>query len=250
MRSDSAQGKPSDAALRSSDASSLRSTNHYFSERPASAGGRRVFTAELRGFEIRLATEAGVFSREGVDRGTRLLIKHMEVRPTDRFLDLGCGYGVVGIVAAKLAPQGQVTLVDINERAVALARENLSLNEIGNAEALQGDGLAPVSGRVFDVIALNPPIRAGLAVVYSLIEQARGRLAGTGTAGFSLPASVLTLGSPAEACATRGGEASRFYLVGRTKQGVLRIGEKMRQVYGNAEEVAKGGGYRVYLSVL
>jgi len=207
MPFDCAQDKPSD---------------HYFSERPASAGGRRVLTTELRGFEIRLVTEAGVFSRESVDRGTRLLIKHMEVGPTDRFLDLGCGYGVVGVVAARLAPQGHVTLVDINERAVALARENLAGNGMTNAEALQGDGFAPVADRVFDVIALNPPIRAGLAVVYSLIEQAHAQLAPGG----------------------------RFYLVGRTKQGVLRIAEKMRQGFGNAEEVAKGGGYRLYLSVL
>jgi len=195
-------------------------SDHYFSQRPASTGGRRVFTAELRGFEIRLVTEAGVFSREGVDRGTRLLIKHMEVGQADRFLDLGCGYGVVGVVAAKLAPQGQVTLVDINERAVALARENLQANGIANAEALQGDGFAPVANRVFDVIALNPPIRAGLAVVKRLIEQASVHLAPGGS----------------------------FYLVGRTRQGVLRIAEKMNQVFGNAEEVAKGGGYRLYLS--
>ena len=197
-------------------------SDHYFSERPASAGGRQVFTTELRGFELSLITEAGVFSRERVDRGTRLLIKHMQVGPTDRFLDLGCGYGVVGIVAGKLAPEGHVTLIDINQRAVALARENLKANDIINAEALQGDGFAPVADRVFDVIALNPPIRAGLTVVNQLIEQAHSHLAPGG----------------------------RFCLVGRTKQGVLRIAEKMRQVFGNAEEVAKGGGYRLYVSVL
>jgi 16S rRNA (guanine1207-N2)-methyltransferase len=197
-------------------------SDHYFSERPASAGGRRVVTTELRGFDLTLITAAGVFARDRVDRGTRLLVKHMQVRPTDRFLDLGCGYGVVGIVAAKLAAEGHVTLIDINQRAVALARENLAANGITNAEALQGDGFAPIADRVFDVIALNPPIRAGLAVVNQLIEQAHSHLAPGG----------------------------HFYLVGRTKQGVLRIAEKMRQVFGNAEEVAKGGGYRLYVSVL
>ncbi len=195
-------------------------SDHYFSERPAAAGGRHVFTAELRGFELQLVSEAGVFSRERVDRGTRLLVKHFEVKPADRFLDLGCGYGVVGVIAAKLAPEGQVTLVDINQRAVELARENVRGNGIGNAEALQGDGFAPVPDRVFDVIALNPPIRAGLRVVHQLIEQAHDHLAPGG----------------------------RFYLVGRTRQGVVRIAEKMRQVYGMAEEVAKGGGYRLYVS--
>jgi 16S rRNA (guanine1207-N2)-methyltransferase len=197
-------------------------SDHYFTERPTSTGGRHTFTTELRGFEVQLVTEAGVFSRERVDRGTRLLIKHIEVRPTDRFLDLGCGYGAVGVIAAKLAPEGHVTLVDINQRAVELARQNIRANGIGNAEALQGDGFAPVADRVFDAIALNPPIRAGLAVVHQLIEQADAHLVPGG----------------------------RFYLVGRTKQGVMRIAEKMRGVFGNAEEVAKGGGFRLYVSVL
>jgi 16S rRNA (guanine1207-N2)-methyltransferase len=231
MPFDCAQDKPSD---------------HYFSERPASAGGRHVLTTELRGFELTLVTEAGVFSRQGVDRGTRLLIKHMEVGPADRFIDLGCGYGVVGVVAARLAPQGHVTLIDINQRAVALARENLRANGITNAEALQGDGFAPIAGRIFDVIALNPPIRAGLAVVNQLIEQAHAHLPHMGTAGFSLHPTLTTPSPDLER--GKGGQVPRFYLVGRTKQGVLRIAQKMRQVFGNAEEVAKGGGYRLYVS--
>ena len=197
-------------------------SDHYFTEHPSSPGARRALTATLRGFELHLVTEAGVFSRDRIDPGTALLIKRMEVLPADRILDLGCGYGVVGIVAAKLAPEGHVTLIDINERAVALARENLKANDIANAEALQGSGFAPVAGRVFDLIALNPPIRAGLSVVHQLIEQAHAHLATGG----------------------------RFYLVGRTKQGVVRISQKMHQVFGSVEEVAKGGGYRLYVSVL
>jgi len=229
-------------------------TDHYFTERPSSPGARRALAATLRGFELHLITEAGVFSRDRVDPGTALLIKHMDVQPADRCLDLGCGYGVVGIIAAKLSAQGHVTLVDINERAVALARENLKANSITNAEALQGHGFAPVADRVFDVIALNPPIRAGLAVVHQLIEQAHAHLASTGTAGFSLQPTVITPSPDSPRAQSRGlergkgGEVPRLYLVGRTKQGVVRLAEKMRQVFGNAEEVAKGGGYRLYVS--
>ena len=211
-------------------------SDHYFTERPSSSGARRALTATLRGFELRLVTEAGVFSRERVDPGTALLIRHMKVQPADRCLDLGCGYGVVGIIAAKLAAEGHVILVDINERAVALAGENLKANGITNAEALQGSGFAPVADRVFDVIALNPPIRAGLAVVHQLIEQAHAHLA----SGQSSPSPCTERG--------KGGEVPRLYLVGRTKQGGVRLAEKMRQVFGNAEEVAKGGGYRLYVS--
>jgi len=196
-------------------------SDHYFSEKPAARGGRPyTIETDLRGFTLKLATEAGVFSRQRVDRGTRLLIKHLQVEPTDRLLDLGCGYGVVGVVAALLAPEGRVTLVDINQRAVDLARRNLRLNAVENAEVHHGDGFAPVRGRTFDLIALNPPIRTGLRLVHRLIEEARDHLSAGG----------------------------RFYLVGRTRQGVIRISEKMSQVFGGVEEAAKGGGYRLYVS--
>jgi len=195
-------------------------SEHYFAERPTARGGRRVLTVVLRGQELRLITEAGVFSRRRVDRGTRLLVEHMEIRPTDRVLDLGCGYGVVGLVAARLAPEGYAVLVDINERAVALARESIQANGVENAEARHGDGFAPVAGEAFDVIALNPPIRAGRPAINRLVEHSKQHLHGGG----------------------------RFYLVGRTQQGVLRLAAKMEQVYGGAEEIAKGGGYRLYLS--
>jgi hypothetical protein len=112
------------------------------------------------------------------------------------------------------------------------------------------------------VIALNPPIRAGLAVVHQLIEQAHDRLALPGTAGspagrvegFGLQATITTPSPDSPRAQSRGlergkgGEVPRLYLVGRTKQGVVRLAEKMRQVFGNAEEVAKGGGYRLYVS--
>jgi len=195
-------------------------SDHYFTPRPTARGKRQTFTATLRGRDITLITQPGVFSRTRVDRGTRLLVSHMEVGEEDRFLDLGCGYGATGLVAALLAPEGRVTLVDINERAVELARANLRANGIENAEALPGDGFAPVAGRTFNVITLNPPIRAGLAVVHRLIGESKDHLSPEG----------------------------RFYLVGRTKQGVLRLAQKMTEVFGRAEEVAKGGGYRLYLS--
>jgi len=194
--------------------------DHYFSQRPSARGPARVFSVTLRGEALRIMTMPGVFSRRQVDPGTRLLIEHMEVRPADEFLDLGCGYGVVGLVAARLASRGRVVMVDINERALALARANIEANGLANAEALAGDGFAPVAGRVFDVIALNPPVRAGTSVVHRLIEGAVEHLRPGG----------------------------RFYLVGRTRQGAVRLSEKMRQSFGNAEEIAKGGGYRLYLS--
>ena len=136
----------------------------------------------------------------------------------DGVLDLGCGYGAVGIVLARRAPAARVTLVDINPRAVALAVENIALNDVPNAEALCGDGCAPVAGRTFDVIAMNPPIRAGRAVVLRLIDEAC-------------------------ACLNRTG---RLYLVARTSQGAQTLGRLMGERFARVAEVERGGGYRVY----
>jgi len=195
-------------------------TDHYFLPHPSASGKRRSFTATLHGHEVRLTTETGVFSRERVDPGTRLLIENLKIGPGERLLDLGCGYGVVGIVAALLALDAHVTLVDINERAVELARANLRANNIENAEVLQGDGFTPLAQRTFDAIALNPPIRAGLSVVHRLIEESQHHLSPGG----------------------------RFYLVGRTRQGAVRLAQKMTAVFGEVEELAKRSGYRLYLS--
>ena len=194
---------------------------HYFTRNPTSAGGPRTFSLMVRGYTLLFHTEAGVFSRERLDNGTKLMLQHLQIAPTDRVLDLGCGYGVVGVVAGKLAPQGPIILVDINERAVALARKNLQVNGIDNAEVYQSDGFEAIADQTFDVIALNPPIRTGLAVIYRLIEESAAHLAPGGS----------------------------FYLVGRTQQGVLRLAKKMAKVFGQVEEVAKGGGYRVFVSI-
>jgi 16S rRNA (guanine1207-N2)-methyltransferase len=193
---------------------------HYFTPRPSAGGRREAITTTLRAHSVTLFTEAGVFSRQEVDRGTRLLIKHLQVGPSDIVLDLGCGYGAIGIVAALLAPEGRVTLVDINQRAVDLARENLLANGIENAEVYQSDGFAAIPDSAFDVIALNPPIRAGLTAVHRLIGESVEHLR----------------------------PAGRLYFVGRTRQGVVRIAQKTAEVFGDVQEVGKGGGFRVYLA--
>jgi len=177
-----------------------------------------VVELEFGGRRFQFLTDRGVFSYRGVDRGTRLLLEALEVGPEDEVLDLGCGYGVVGIVAASLAVRGRAVLVDINPRAVELARENARRCGVLNVEVLQGDLYEPVAGRTFDVIATNPPIRAGRAVVRAMVEVA--------------PAHLKPGGS--------------FYLVARTAQGAKTLGRLVAEVFGEAEEVERGGGYRVY----
>ena len=99
-------------------------SDHYYSNKPTSASRRQEFEAVLRGFNFRFISDAGVFSRDGVDYGSRVLIEQMEIMPDAQVLDIGCGYGPIGLTAARLAPQGHVTMIDINERAVELAKHN------------------------------------------------------------------------------------------------------------------------------
>src|SRR4051812_3520224 len=113
---------------------------------------------KLRGFDLRLATQPGVFSDDAVDPGTRLLVEAIHVSPTARVLDLGCGYGPIGIVAAKLATKGEVVLVDSDIRATRLAQRNLELNGVTNATVVLGDGTHDLPPKQkFHVIVSNPP---------------------------------------------------------------------------------------------
>lgn len=195
--------------------------HHYFAPHPASPHRVVEIRATLRGREFRFLTDRGVFSRGRVDRGTRLLIETMEIDPDDTILDLGCGYGPIGLVAASLAPLGRVYLVDVNERAVDLARRNAFLNGLGNVEVRLGDGFAPVSDLRFDVILTNPPIRTGKASVYRLFRDASIHLKPGG----------------------------RFYFVARTSQGAKTLASQVEEIFGNVEELERGGGFRVYRAV-
>lgn len=192
--------------------------SHYFSPVPAASSRPRLVRVHLGGRHFQFRTAAGVFSRGAVDRGTRLLLDVVDPAGADRVLDLGCGYGAIGIIMAARAPRARVVLVDINPRAVALAVENIALNAVTNAEARSGDGCAPVAGFDFDLILINPPIRAGRPVVMRLLREARSCLRPQG----------------------------RLYLVARTGQGARTLGRLMADLYGRVAEVARRGGFRVY----
>src|SRR3989442_13188488 len=104
----------------------------YFARRPASRRRPAEFHVSVRGHAFRFRTDAGVFSRGELDRGTELLLAALEVGPCELIMDLGCGHGALGIVAARLSDGGRVTLTDVNERAVRAGPENPSVNGIAN----------------------------------------------------------------------------------------------------------------------
>ena len=127
---------------------------------------------DLPGSPYTVETRAGVFSRDDLDSGTRLLIDCMEIRPTDHILDWGCGWGALGMIAARLSVKGSATLVDSNIRAVSCAEENLKRNRICNAVVHVGDARVFDRREKFDLIVSNPPFHDGNAAAHPLIEGA------------------------------------------------------------------------------
>lgn len=194
---------------------------HYSSARPTSRRRPVDVSVTVRGLPLTLRTDAGVFSRGSLDRGTELLVEALELGPCELVLDLGCGYGAIGIAAAKLSPGGHVVLTDVNERAVHLAKANLRANGVANAEVRLGKLYEPVADMAFDHIVSNPPLRAGRAVVDRIVSEA--------------PVHLL--------------EGGRFWLVARTRQGADALRARMARAFGSAEIVRRGSGYKVLRSV-
>jgi len=192
-------------------------TEQYFETRPASRRRPARIAATIRGHAFEFDTDAGVFARGRIDRGSELLLEALEVGPRELILDLGCGYGVLGIVASRLSADGHVVLTDVNERAAGLARRNVEANRARNAEVRVGSLYDPVDGMKFDHIASNPPIRAGREVVDAIVRGA--------------PEHLL--------------EGGHLWLVARTKQGADSIRARIADVFGNAEIVRRGSGYKV-----
>ena len=150
---------------------------HYYDREPVfkEMRVRRIRTI-IRGFPLTFVLAPGVFSSEDVDAGTRLLAENMVIMSDWDILDMGCGYGVLGIVAAKLAPRGRVVMVDINKLAVKLAAMNIRINKVSNAEVRVSDLYSAVKGEKFNTIISNPPITAGLDVNKRLIIEAKEHL--------------------------------------------------------------------------
>ncbi len=196
-------------------------TEHYFSRRPDADHDRVRFEAALRDKTYAFYGDAGVFSKRGVDFGSRLLIEKMVIPAHAEVLDVGCGYGPIGIAAADLAVNGRCTLIDINERAVQLAKENVKENRIRNAEVLQSDLFEKIADRRFTHILTNPPIRAGKQIVHRIFEQAADHL-------------------------ESGGE---LWVVIQKKQGAPSALAKLQSIYAIVEEEAKDKGYRIYKAV-
>ncbi len=138
---------------------------------------KRTVQFKIQDHLFQMTTDKGVFSKSGLDFGSRVLLEALSVQPNESVLDLGCGYGAMGLVIKTLF-HAKVTLVDINQRAVQLTKENADHLHL-DVTVLQSDGFSNVNG-VFDVIVTNPPIRAGKAIIYRWFETAKSFLTDNG----------------------------------------------------------------------
>ena len=136
--------------------------------------------SDLPGGNFQFITQDGVFSRDGIDPGSRLLLEHVSIAPEAQVFDVGCGYGLLGVVCARLAQRGQVWLSDVSMRAVTCATENVVRNQITNAQVAVGDLYENVGETQLDLIVSNPPFHEGNKTAWPLIDGAIERLNANG----------------------------------------------------------------------
>lgn len=135
-----------------------------------------MLNVKIKDIELRFKTSKEVFSPQNVDKGTLAMLSLVEFKGSNKILDLGCGYGIVGILAAKIIGAENVVMIDIDSNAVELSKENAALNGVQNIKICQGDGLKGLNEKDFDLILSNPPYHADFAVPKEFIEKGFNRL--------------------------------------------------------------------------
>ena len=197
-------------------------SDHYYSRTQNVESDPKYWNTELRDTKLRFKTDNGVFSKNDVDFGTRLLVDtfQMPELPGD-ILDVGCGYGPIGLTIAKTWRDRKLFMVDVNSRALALAKDNAGLNTLDNVFIKESDCLSSVIEQKFAVILTNPPIRAGKSVIYTIYEQSYE-------------------------CLLPNGE---LWVVIQKKQGASSTLDKLSSMFREIEVVAKKKGYFIIKAI-
>ncbi|WP_088070817.1 class I SAM-dependent methyltransferase [Gottfriedia luciferensis] len=194
--------------------------DHYFTNQPNSKTDKKIFSFTLRGNDLKFQSDSGVFSRNEVDFGSRVLINVFTFPEIEgNILDVGCGYGPIGLSIAKDDPDRTVEMIDVNLRAIELAKDNAKVNKIENVNIYESSIYENVTGK-YAAILTNPPIRAGKSVVHEILRGAHEKL---------LP----------------GGE---LWVVIQKKQGAPSAIDLMNEIYDEVEVVKKDKGYYIIKS--
>jgi 16S rRNA (guanine1207-N2)-methyltransferase len=194
--------------------------SHYYTNDPTLDHDVKTFDVDIKGVSLRFYTDRGVFSKDGLDFGTRFLLESIELNSdVSSIIDMGCGYGPVAIYLAKKYPNVSIEGYDINERALDLARKNAHLNQVDSLHFEAAFLFERVQNKV-DVILTNPPIRAGKATIFKLYEDAYQYL---------YPGGML-------------------FVVIQKKQGAPSTVEKLKTLFDSVELIDRNKGYWVLLA--
>jgi 16S rRNA (guanine1207-N2)-methyltransferase len=194
--------------------------SHYFINDEKLNHDYKNYTIKIKDTTLRFVTDAGVFSKEGLDFGTRVLLEHILLDQSHKtIIDMGCGYGPIGLYVAKTYPDKQVYLYDVNERALDLAKQNQELNQVKNVQMIRSFLFEQVDIKP-DVILTNPPIRAGKHIIFTLYEQAHETLKDGGI----------------------------LYVVIQKKQGAPSTEAKLATLFSKVEVKVKHKGYWLLLA--
>ena len=193
--------------------------SHYYDQEPQSVSNERLISFEVCGTKISLYTDNGVFSKSRVDEGSLLLLKTViPLHLSGRILDLGAGYGTLGLSIALTSPEARVDLADVNSRALHLCEKNARLLKVDQrVTCLQSDIFNNIEGP-YDSIVVNPPIRAGKKVTYQMYEGAKQHLSDGGS----------------------------LYLVIRKAQGAESASKYIKELFGNIALLDRKKGYLIY----
>lgn len=196
-------------------------TNHYYNNNLETKSNEKVFEYKILNNILRFITDHGVFSKGSIDYGSKLLIENCNLRPQDkRVLDVGCGYGPIGISLAKEFSNIHFDLVDVNLRALDLAKRNSLLNNLQNITVFESNIYEMINTK-YDCILSNPPIRAGKKVVYRIFDEAPNYLNNGGV----------------------------IYIVMQKKYGAKSAIERLKEIFGNCEVICRDKGYLVFKSI-
>lgn len=189
---------------------------HYFSNNPTSKSEERTLTYKLKDKEFKFISDNGVFSKDHVDYATNILLNTLiEEKIEGKLLDIGCGYGVIGITLTKLF-NTETTMIDINERALELSKRNAKLNNIEKINIFESNGYENVKDE-YNIIITNPPIHAGKETLYKIYEESKNHLINGGS----------------------------LYIVINKKHGAPSTIKYLTEIFGNCEILNKKSGFNV-----